>query len=203
MISAKSSRIIRLIMALTMAVLVGALLTSCGASRHYAKTETGKLSGDLELRWAKPDRFLFIPSETRPLTFVRSEESGGGTIIPGTMYTDGGSIPRPLRALRNYSPWGYASAFVVHDWLFHMQDCELPGYEDYSLKEAAVVMSEVMKTMMEDPSFDYGDKQTLYLMYLAVQTTPAKSAWDDKRCNQLPVGGDEIRWDAVIQISFN
>lgn len=176
-------------------------LNGCGASGHYSKVETGQLSGDLIVQWAKPDKFLFLPKEGNPLTFVRGKN--GETIIPQRMYTDGGSIPRPLRALKNYSPWGYAPAFIVHDWLFYMQDCELPGNEDYTVQEAALIMSEVMKTMMEDPSFDYGDKQTVYLMYLAVQTAPAKAAWNDHTCTELPDDADSIRWDAIFEISFS
>jgi hypothetical protein len=98
------------------------------------------------------------------------------------MFTDGGSIPRPFWVLRNYSPWGYGPAFIVHDWLFRMQNCKVPGYEKYSIEDAATIMSEVMKTMMESPGFDYGSKTTVYLMYEAVQTAPAREAWNHGRC---------------------
>jgi hypothetical protein len=98
------------------------------------------------------------------------------------MYTDGGSIPRPFWVLRNYSPWGFGPAFVVHDWLFHMQNCQLPGYEAYTLHDAAVIMSEVMKTLMESPGFEYGSKSSVYLMYEAVQTAPAAASWEHGEC---------------------
>ena len=33
------------------------------------------------------------------------------------MYTDGGSIPRIAQAFNGFSPWGYAPAYMIHDWL--------------------------------------------------------------------------------------
>jgi hypothetical protein len=43
-------------------------------------------------------------------------------------------------------------------------------------------MSEVMKTLMQTKGFDYGSKSSMYLMYEAVQTPPAASAWEHGRC---------------------
>jgi hypothetical protein len=149
----------------------------------------------------EPDKFLFLPKEGNPLTFKRSD---GQMIQPGLMYTDGGSIPRPLRALKNYSPWGYGPAFVVHDWLFHVQNCQLTGWQDWTLKDAATVMSEVMKTMMESPAFNYGDKTTVYLMYEAVQTPPAQKAWSSRVCDQPPSpAADSWRPSVRFEISFD
>jgi hypothetical protein len=162
---------------LLLAVLA-ALASGC-ATVHYRRTETGTLSGRLVVEWREPDLFVYRPDGERPLTFVRK---GGDTIKPGEMLTDGGSIPRPFWAFRNFSPWGYGPAFIVHDWLFRVHNCRLPGYEKYSLDEAATIMSEVMKTMMETPGFDYGDKTVVYMMYEAVRTPPARQAWDDGTC---------------------
>lgn len=69
-----------------------------------------------------------------------------------------------------------------------MQDCKEEGYEKYSLESAATIMSEVMKTMMETPGFDYGSKGTVYLMYKAVQTQPARDAWSDGICRIVDLG---------------
>ncbi len=165
---------------LTIVVLCG----GCSAASHYAKTNVGNsLDGKIIVEWMAPDLFLFTPSEEDPLVFVRSD---GSSVRPERMLTDGGSIPRPLWALRNFSPWGYGPAFIVHDWLFHMQDCKLAGYEDWTIDSAATVMSEVMKTMMEDPKFDYGDSTTVYLMYKAVKSPPAQAAWEDSNCRKPP-----------------
>jgi hypothetical protein len=154
------------------------LVSGC-ATLHYRRTETGELRGRVTVEWRKPDLFSYRPDVDQPLLFVRKT---GEEIKPGLMFTDGGSIPRAFWVLKNYSPWGYGPAFVIHDWLFHMQNCKLPGYENYSVGKAATVMSEVMKTMMESPGFDYGSKTTMYLMYEAVQTQPAREAWNEGRC---------------------
>ena len=107
---------------------LAALLSGC-AALHYQRTEAGNLSGRVVVEWREPDLFVFRPDLDRPLTFVRS---GGDTIKPGEMLTDGGSIPRPFWVFKNFSPWGYGPAFIVHDWFFHMQNCKLPGHERYS-----------------------------------------------------------------------
>jgi hypothetical protein len=101
------------------------------------------------------------------------------------MYTDGGSIPRPLWAFRGYSPWGYAPAFIVHDWLFEMKHCHLPGSEKLTAEDAATIMSEIMKTMMEQ---SIPDKFTLYAMYEAVRSPIAIKVWETGKCVEAPDG---------------
>jgi len=152
----------------------------CGcASYHYKHTDPGTLNGTVTVKWYKPNLFVYEPDASTPLTFTRKS---GQPITPAKMYTDGGSIPRAFWVFRNYSPWGYGPAFIVHDWLFHMQNCKLGEYQDYTLKDAATVMSEVMRTLMETPDFNYGSKTSMYLMYEAVQTAPAREAWDHGKC---------------------
>lgn len=140
------------------------------------------------------------PSTQDPLTFERS--GNRGSIQPGEMWTDGGSIPRTFWVFKHYSPWGYGPAFIIHDWLFHMQDCELPGYDKYTIEVAATVMSEVMKTLMEEPAFNFGSKNSLYFMYKAVQSPAAVQAWEDKECERtLQIPKDEP--DKTFLISFD
>lgn len=183
-------------------VFLGIACSGCGASHHYKQTNTGQsLSGSLVVEWMEPDYWLYTPSKSNPLTFVRAD---GTVITPQKMFTDGGSIPRPLWVMKNYSPWGYGPAFIIHDWLFHMQDCGLAGWEDWTVEEAAMVMSEVMKTMMETPNFDFGDKTTVYLMYEAVQSPPARAAWSDRDCRELPsVMSDFWRPTQRFEIAFD
>jgi hypothetical protein len=83
-----------------------------------------------------------------------------------------------------------------------MQNCKLPGYGNYSVEEAATIMSEVMKTMMESPGFDYGSKTTMYLMYKAVQTQPARDAWNDGRCVTPDLGILSLAPDEVFVVEF-
>ena len=180
---------------------VAIVLSSSGCTNwHYDRVNTGDLEGKVVVEWMEPDRFLFRPDTIQPLTFTRSD---GEQIRPEAMYTDGGSIPRPFWILRNYSPWGYGPAFIIHDWLFVMQDCQYEGAERWTLKESALVMSEVMKTMMETPGFDFGSKQSVYLMYKAVQSKPAQDAWDKHDCKPLPdVTREDWRPDVRYEISF-
>jgi Protein of unknown function (DUF1353) len=169
------------------------------AGWHYRHTQAGILSGTLAVAWYRPDLFVYTPDAQAPLVFTRHD---GQRIEPARMVTDGGSIPRALWILRNYSPWGFGPAFVIHDWLFHMRACKLPGYEAYSLQLAAQVLSEVMKTLLQLPGFDYGSRTSMFLMYLAVQSAPARRAWDLGRCIEAPVAGAERTADALIRISF-
>jgi hypothetical protein len=151
------------------------------------------------IEWRKPNLFAYRPDNEQPLVFVRKS---GDKITPGSMFTDGGSIPRPFWVLKNYSPRGYGPAFIVHDWLFHMQDCKEKGYEKYSIESAATIMSEVMKTMMETPEFDYGSKRTVYLMCKAVQTQPARDAWEDGICRIADLGILPQPADEVFVVEF-
>jgi Protein of unknown function (DUF1353) len=159
--------------------------TGC-ASWHYAQTNPGELRGKLKLQWFQPDEFIFLPDPDRPLTFTRTNQD---TITPGRMYTDGGSIPRPFWVFKHYSPWGYAPAFMVHDWLFHMRHCQLPGYEKYTVDDAAWIMSEVMKTMMEQAEAVPTDKLALYAMFEAVRSPFAEKLWNQSKeesCKEAP-----------------
>jgi hypothetical protein len=118
------------------------------------------------------------------------------------MPTDGGSIPRAFWVFKNYSPWGYGPAFVAHDWLFHIKNCNLKGYKPYDLKDAAMVMSEIVKTLMESPGFDYGSKTLMYLMYEAVQTPPAVEAWEHGTCENVEIFTLSGPPDAVFTLDF-
>ena len=164
-----------------MRALVLALITLllCGcATMHYSETKPEELKGKLTVEWIEPDQFIFRPDNDNPLTFTRYNKD---KIVPGLMYTDGGSIPRPFWALRSYSPWGYAPAFIVHDRLFHMKHCQLPGSENFTTEEAAWVMSEVMKTLMEKEGID---KLALYTMFEAVRSPIAVNLWNEGKCEQ-------------------
>ena len=184
----------------TLLLVVSCLLATGCAGRHYDRTQVGVLEGDLIVEWRKPNSFVFIPSETEPLKYTRA--SNGDVIQPDRIWTDGGSIPRQFWVFKNFSPWGYGPAFIIHDWLFHMQDCDLDGNDDYDIKTAAVIMSEVMKSLMEDPEFDYGSETSMYLMYKAVQTEPAQRAWSDGECRPV-LEAPLTKPDRVFGLSFD
>jgi Protein of unknown function (DUF1353) len=161
-------------------IFVAAIVLPGCASIHFNDTKSGGLKGKLIVEWIEPDEFIFRPDKNNPLTFTRSNKE---VIMPGLMYTDGGSIPRPLWALRSYSPWGYAPAYIVHDWLFHMKHCNLPGNEKYTVEEAARVLSEVMKTLMVKQG---DDKLTLYATFEAVRSPIAANLWNSETCLEPP-----------------
>ncbi len=158
------------------------LLTGC-SDLEYAQTKIGELKGRLVIEWINSDTFRFLKHPKDPLRFTRFD---GTTIIPGTMVTDGGSIPVALRAVKTYSPWGFGPAFVIHDWLFQMKSCKLPGYEKLTFEQSADIMAEIIKTMMESKKYGAPDKWTLYSMHKAVQSSYAKEMWDNGVCVPVP-----------------
>ena len=150
----------------------------------YDQTDAGKLEGKLVVEWVDQDKFLFIPDKEKPLVFRRKN---GEVIQPEQMFTDGGSVPQALRAVKSYSPWGYAPAFIVHDWLFVLKHCALPGHEKYNVDKAAIIMAEAMKTVMENPKYGGSNKLVHYSMYQAVRSPVAQDYWDNGKC-ETPTG---------------
>jgi hypothetical protein len=154
------------------------------ADRFYAKLGVGKFNGRPLVSWNGMDDFVFIPDQKQPFSYVTSE---GRTIAPGVMQTDGGSIPRILRGLKKFSSWGYAPAFMVHDWLFTAKKCRFAPDTDWTFPQSALIMAEAMKTLMEVGFHDYEGhliklektEDTLYLMYQAVNSFIAEDLWND------------------------
>jgi hypothetical protein len=164
-----------------------ALAAAGCSSLHYDRVHSGDLHGRLVVQWVDHDKFIFVPDAEKPLTFTRHNQE---VIAPGQMYTDGGSIPRQLWALRSYSPWGYAPAYIVHDWLFEMKHCGLPGNERYDVEEAAWVLAEVMKTMMDKQGAQPADKLALYSIFEAVRSPVAAKLWEDGHCDLVATRGE-------------
>lgn len=154
------------------------------ADDFYNNLGFGEFSGRLILSWNGMDRFIFVPDQENPLVY---RTSNGRLIEPKFMETDGGSIPRVLRGLKKFSSWGYAPAFIVHDWLFTAKKCNYRPDNDWTFAQTAAIMAEAMKTLMERgyPDF-HGEiirldkaEDTLYLMYQAVSSFLAEELWDD------------------------
>ncbi|MBU1565010.1 MAG: DUF1353 domain-containing protein [Proteobacteria bacterium] len=150
-------------------------LTGCGYF-NYQTTEKGKFGGDLEVRWVKPNQFIFLPAQNNPFYFERN----GKRIQPKAMYTDGGSIPQLIWNVPGYSPWGYAPAYIIHDWIFVAHHCQDPDDGEYSFNESATILSEGIKTLMENkvaPKSYF----THYTISKAVESKIAENYWDDKK----------------------
>ncbi len=105
------------------------------------------------------------------------------------MATDGGSIPSELRVLDATSPWAYAPAYLLHDWIFVAHKCKNGSADDnaMSFEDAALLMAEAMKTLMEKgfpayapgkppPSFER-NRPILWAMHLAVTSSYARALW--------------------------
>lgn len=175
------------------AALIATLLASGCGSVLWSRTEPGELSGRLILDWYEPDWFVYTPDPGMLLRFVCAN---GDVVQPSEMLTDGGSIPRPFRAWKTYSPWGYAHAFVVHDWLFEVHRCPTlgaPPVTDYTLEDAADAMTEVMTTMMLTAKTVEQDLGALWSMHAAMQTRCARAAWDRPGCPALSAVDIEAR----------
>ncbi|WP_222280410.1 DUF1353 domain-containing protein [Rhizobium leguminosarum] len=124
---------------------------------------SGKFSGTLLVMWvgeggkAGDGKFVFVPDPHNRLSFTR----GGGAlalIVPGVMYTDGGSIPKVVQPFRGFNPWGYAPAYMVHDWIFTAHHCISDGKKDpaylamadIDFHESGVILGEAIQTLMAE-----------------------------------------------------
>src|SRR5262245_17632462 len=114
-------------------ILVVANCSGC-ANLFYQQTQIGKFEGSVDVRWVKPDRFMYIPNNENPLRFRTSDQK---IIVPRKMLTDGGSIPQLFWSVPGYSPWGYAPSYIIHDWLFEAHHCSIPEYNEISFDDSA------------------------------------------------------------------
>lgn len=140
--------------------------------KFYPDFPTGKFEGEPFLVWVKPDIFRMEPQTPR-FRFIRST---GEVIEPGTMYTDGGSIPRALWFVKELSPWSYAPAFLIHDWLF---DCHHAGTTDKSFEEVRDIMLEGVRTLMETKVCE-PNRLVFDLIYSGIDSFVARRVWDGK-----------------------
>ncbi|HEY8012146.1 MAG TPA: DUF1353 domain-containing protein [Rudaea sp.] len=170
-------------MSRTSLVLVLFLLCTSCAQVIYQKTGHGEFKGDLDVRWIEPNQFIYMPSEENPLRFTTSDQR---VIQPQKMYTDGGSIPQLFWGVPGLSPWGYAPAYIIHDWLFEAHHCDIPAYRDITFERSASILAEGIKTMMvANPEIESAN--ALWAIYEAVNSPIAKSLWDKAQSCNPPV----------------
>jgi hypothetical protein len=88
-----------------------------------------------------------------------------------------------------------------------MQHCQLSGYDRYDVDEAARVMSEVMKTLMEMKKEEIPtDKVALYAMFEAVRSPMAAKLWDQSKeesCKEPPAERKAAPQRPMIQYKFD
>jgi hypothetical protein len=169
-----------------LAVLVS-LLSGC-ASNLYSETDRSVFTGALDVRWIKNDYFIFIPNTTNPFKLVRAD---GTEIVPGVMYTDGGSIPRFLWGVNGFSPWGYAPAYIVHDWLFVAHRCGYQQDSQYSFDDSILVMAEGLKAVMQDNP-EVRNYFVFDSVVAAISSPIAKRLWDNGSCTPPPTDLQEL-----------
>lgn len=163
-------------------LLLSVLLAGC-ATQAYRDTPQARFTGDIDVRWVKNDYFLFLPSRTNPFMLVLDN---GKTICPGPMYTDGGSIPRILWSVKGYSPWGYAPAYIIHDWLFQAHHCGVMPDSQYTFDDSVKLMAAGLKAVMEQ-SPEVRNYFVFDSIVAAVGSPIAKRLWQDGTCNAPPL----------------
>ncbi len=144
------------------------------------------LKGNLLVQWSDEKRFIYVTDSKNPLRFQTRD---GREIKPGRMYTDGGSIPRVFWAFPGFSPWGYAPAYVLHDWLFHQHRCRRDDPPNrYTLAEANQVLDDTIGILFKLNTVEPNETARALIKW-AVDNF-AQRAWDES-CDQEPPAPDD------------
>ena len=181
-------------------------LSAC-ASVDYSKLPPGTFSGSLFVMWVDEGgpsgdgNFLFVPDPEDPLIFRRSNPGNPGALIrPGLMYTDGGSIPKIAQVFKGLSPWGYAPAYMIHDWIFTARHCIVDGetntrfdqVRDVTFKDSAEILGEAIQGLIADERVQPNDLAGSAIT-TAVDSAIAKRLWDERgACKALVVKPDDV-----------
>jgi len=182
------------------------LIAGC-VSVDYPKLPTGQLSGSLFVMWvgegnnSGDGNFLFVPDPQDPLVFHRADPATpGATIQPGLMYTDGGSIPKIAQVFKGLSPWGYAPAYMIHDWVFIAHHCIVDGSTEkrfdqvrgVAFDDSAAILGEAIKALIATRQVAPNDVAPGAIT-AAVGSVVAKNLWDEKgACKSLQVSAKDI-----------
>ena len=169
------------------------VLAACGFVDFEAR-EPGVLRGNLLVLWVGEGdnlgdgRFVFVPDPKQPLQFARDPKNGRDWVVePQAMYTDGGSIPRAAQAFQGLQPWGYAPAYMIHDWLFVAKNCRTDGMAtpkeaalaDMSFQDSADILAEVIQTLIRDKRVAPDDVAPP-LISNVVAGLPTRALWNAK-----------------------
>lgn len=151
------------IFSLVTALATCAALTGCG-SVDYENAEPGQFSGSLFVMWvgeggtSGDGKFVFVPNPADRLTFTWTDSRGNEQIIqPEMMYTDGGSVPKIGQVFKGFGPWGYAPAYMIHDWLYVAKHCNLDGtptaaeakVAGMTFQDSASILASSIKALVE------------------------------------------------------
>lgn len=188
-----------LILALTLT------LTACGPN-IYQTAKPGEFQGRIFLMWIDDGgplgdgTFVFVPVPGQELAFTRKNPKATvDKITPEMMYTDGGSIPPVAQAFKGFSPWGYAPAYMVHDWLFIAKNCNTDGsvqgnehlVAKMTFEESADIMAEAIKTLVKQKMVKPNDVSEMIIPSV-VGGSISRGLWDQKgACKARRVSDDD------------
>ena len=197
------------------AIFAAALMlpAACGHV-DYEAVERGTFTGSVYVMWiddGSPDkgdgRFLFVPVPGQELTYTRAAKHGGQVIRPAMMYTDGGSIPKIGQVFKGFSPWGYAPAYMVHDWVFVAHHCVEDGkaneaekvVETIDFPASASLLAETIKTLTLSGKVKKDDVAP-WVISSAVAGPISKGLWDKEGACPVPRVSkeDEARAKAAL-----
>ncbi|MGO6845961.1 MULTISPECIES: hypothetical protein [Rhizobium] len=170
--------------------LLGCFVAAGCQTIDFDKLPSGKFSGTLIVMWvgeggkAGDGKFVFVPDPHNRLSFTRAESSAA-PIIPGVMYTDGGSVPKVVQPFRGFNPWGYAPAYMIHDWIFTAHHCISDGKQDpaylamakIDFHESGVILGEAIQTLMAKKLVEENDISK-FAITTAVLSPVARNLWD-------------------------
>lgn len=174
------------------------MLSACGTA-VYEEAKPGTFDGTVLVMWVGGDsgsfgdgRFVYVPNfpgQSNSLKFTRSPQATAMSVVevtPEWMYTDGGSIPRLVQPVKGLNPWGYAPAYMVHDWLFVARKCMNDGQAtetekqmaNVTFRETFEIMAEMLKTLEADELISGSDVQPAAITW-AVSTGISQSLWNE------------------------
>lgn len=176
-------------------------LAACSAITYQNQQQyKAKLRGEVAVFWlaegdqdAGDGKFIYVPIRSDPLVLTWIDGKGQWRETrPGIMFTDGGSIPKFAQGFKGYSPWGYAPAYMVHDWVFEARQCVRNGNASEDQKQAVAgmnfddtvrVMAQAIGVLVDRKLVS--DKGTAPSGVTAAVGTPiARHLWEvDKTCN--------------------
>jgi hypothetical protein len=157
------------------------LLTSACQIFKFKDVVEGRLQGEVVLVWVGGDDFVFVPGRNS----IHYTTSDHIFIKPDEMfYTDGGSIPKIIRSLDGFSPWGFTPAYVIHDWLFTLSSCSPEKIKKIGIDftQSAIILSEMIKTLMFEGKAKENENVFSAISW-GVTTSFAREAWvHPKKC---------------------
>lgn len=170
------------------------LVLPCCVTSSLPDAQPGEFDGNVFVMWvgeggsSGDGHFLFVPDPKRPLTFKRPHGSDpGATIRPQMMYTDGGSIPRAAQMFKGLSPWGYAPAYMIHDWLFVARHCLVDGDPDpryasmsgVGFADSRAILEEAIQSLVKERRVAENDVAAAAIS-AGVSSSVARQLWEER-----------------------